>query len=231
MDRFAARLRPDDGCGPGRCSISTTPTWWPARAQRSWSSRRGGRASTSPTAPSFDPSAEALTLTTKTADLGPVKANTYEVGSKTSLFRGGLLVTGALFHTEVDNAQVNAPENPTLTVLQGNETVQGLELGATGHIGDRFSVVAGYTYLDGKTSGTAGSPAVRYSYVLIPNLARNAVNLWGEYKITPLWEVGLGGNYLDRRIGNIVTPGTTGAFSPELCGLERHDLLQDQSAA
>ena len=50
--------------------------------------------------------------------------------------------------------------------------------------------------------------------MLIPNLARNAVNLWGEYKITPLWEVGLGGNYLDRRISNIVTPGTTGAFIP-----------------
>ena len=40
---------------------------------------------------------------------------------------------------------VNNPENPTLTVLQGAETVQGLELGATGHIGDKFSVVAGYT--------------------------------------------------------------------------------------
>jgi catecholate siderophore receptor len=164
---------------------------------------------------SFDPSAEALTLTTKTANLGPVKADTVEVGSKTSLFRGGLLVTGALFHTEVDNAQVNDPENPTLTALQGNETVQGLEIGATGHIGDRFSLVAGYTYLDGKTSGDAGTaPVIRYSDVLIPNLARNAVNLWAEYKITKPWEVGFGGNYLDRRIGNIVTPGTVAAYAP-----------------
>ena len=31
---------------------------------------------------SFDPSAEALTLTTKTANLGPVKAKTYEAGGK-----------------------------------------------------------------------------------------------------------------------------------------------------
>lgn len=164
---------------------------------------------------SFDPSAEALTLTTKTADLGPVKANTYEVGSKTSLFQGGLLVTGALFHTEVDNAQVNDPENPTLTVLQGNETVQGLELGATGHIGDRFEIIAGYTYLDGKTSGDAGTaPVIRYSDVQIPNLARNAINLWAEYKITAPWEVGFGGNYLDRRAGNIVTPGTSLVEAP-----------------
>src|SRR6185437_4011695 len=33
---------------------------------------------------SFDPSAEALTLTTKTADLGPVKAKSYEFGAKSA---------------------------------------------------------------------------------------------------------------------------------------------------
>ena len=164
---------------------------------------------------SFDPSAEALTLTTKTADLGPVKATTYEAGSKTSVLDGKLLLTGAVFHTEVDNAQVNDPENPTLTTLQGNETVQGVELGATGHITPRFEIIAGYTYLDGKTSGDTGtSPVIKYNNVAIPNLARNAVNLWAEYKITPPWEVGLGANYLDRRIGNIVTTGVTPAFAP-----------------
>jgi catecholate siderophore receptor len=164
---------------------------------------------------SFDPSAEALTLTTKTANLGPVKATTYETGSKTNLFDGGLLVTGAVFHTEVDNAQVNDPENPTLTVLEGNETVQGFELGATGHIGPNFEIIAGYTYLDGRTSGDMGtSPVVKYTNALIPNLARNAVNLWGEYHFTKAWEVGLGLNYLDRRVGDIVTPGTVPAVVP-----------------
>ena len=164
---------------------------------------------------SFDPSAEALTLTTKTANLGPVKATTYEAGSKTSVLDGKLLLTGAIFHTEVDNAQVNDPENPTLTTLQGNETVQGLEFGATGHITSKLEITAGYTYLDGKTSGDTGStPIVYYHNVAMPNLARNAVNLWAEYKITRPWEVGLGANYLDKRIGNIVTPGTIPAVVP-----------------
>ena len=164
---------------------------------------------------SFDPSAEALTLTTKTADLGPVKATTYEAGSKTSVLDGKLLLTGAVFHTEVDNAQVNDPENPTLTTLQGNETVQGLEFGATGHITPRFEITAGYTYLDGKTSGDAGtSPVIKYTNVAIPNLARNAVNLWAEYKIVPPWEVGLGVNYLDRRIGDVVTSASPPAVVP-----------------
>jgi catecholate siderophore receptor len=156
---------------------------------------------------SFDPSAEALTLTSKTSNLGPVKATTYEGGSKTSLIGGRVLVTAAIFHTEVDNAQVNDPENPTLTVLQGNETVQGFEFGVSGHITDRLELLAGYTYLDGKTSGTTGSPAVAYTNVAIPNLARNSANIWAEYHISKPWGVGLGANYLDRRAGNVVTPG------------------------
>ena len=165
---------------------------------------------------SFDPSAEALTLTTATANLGPVKATTYEAGSKSSLLDGHLLLTEAIFHTEVDNAQVNDPENPTQTVLQGNERVQGIELGATGHIGDKFEITAGYTYLDGVTSGTMGktAPVIAYTNALIPNLARNAANLWAEYDITKPWEVGLGVNYLGNRIGNIVTPGAVPAVVP-----------------
>jgi catecholate siderophore receptor len=164
---------------------------------------------------SFDPSAEALTLTSKLANLGPVKATTYEVGTKSSLFDGGLLLTGAAFHTEVDNAQINDPENPGLTVLQGNQTVQGFELGVNGHITSRLEITAGYTYLDGKTSGTTGtSPVISYSNAVIPNVARNAANLWVEYYLTDPWEVGVGFNYLDRRLGNIVTPGVTPAVIP-----------------
>ncbi len=165
---------------------------------------------------SFDPSAEALTLTKATANLGPVKATTYEAGSKSTLLGGGLLVTGAIFHTEVDNAQVNDPENPTATLLQGNERVQGFELGATGHITPQLEVTAGYTYLDGVTSGTLGKtiPVLTYRDALIPNVARNAANAWVEYDITDAWEVGLGVNYLDRRVGNIVASGTAPAVVP-----------------
>jgi catecholate siderophore receptor len=163
---------------------------------------------------SFDPSAEALTLTSRLANLGPVKATTYEVGSKSSLFGGGLLVTGAAFHTEVDNAQINDPDNPGLTVLQGNQTVQGFELGATGHITSRLEITAGYTYLDGRASGYTGNPAIKYTNALIPNVARNAANLWMEYQVTDPWEVGVGLNYLDHRVANIITRGVTPAVVP-----------------
>ena len=148
---------------------------------------------------SFDPSAEALTLTTKTSNLGPVKATDYEAGVKSTVLNGGLLLTGAIFHTVVDNAQTNDPDNPTITVLNGNQRVQGVELGATGHITDKLEIVAGYTYLDGKTIASGSPSAVGKQ---IQNLARNSVNVWAEYYVTPAWEVGLGANYLDRRFAD-----------------------------
>jgi catecholate siderophore receptor len=154
---------------------------------------------------SFDPSAEALSLTTKTANLGPVKAKTYEAGAKTLWLDGKLTLTGAVFQTEVDNAQTNDPDNPTITVLNGNQRVNGFELGASGHLTQQLKITAGYTYLDGETIAS-GTPA--YVGKFIPNAARNALNLWAEYRFNPAWEIGGGGNYLDKRFadsGNTAT--------------------------
>jgi catecholate siderophore receptor len=147
---------------------------------------------------SFEPSAEALTLTTDTANLGPVKAKTYEAGAKTSWLDGALMVTGAIFRTEEDNAQTNDPDNPTITVLNGDERVDGFELGATGHVG-RLEMTAGYTYLDAKTIRSGDPLSVGR---IIPNAARNAVNVWAEYEFTEKWEVGFGGNYLSGRFAD-----------------------------
>jgi catecholate siderophore receptor len=158
---------------------------------------------------SFDPSAEALSLTTKTANLGPVKATTYEAGAKSSWLDGRFSTTAAVFRTEVDNAQTNDPENPTLTVLNGDQRVDGLELGATGYLTEHLEIVAGYTYLDGKTL-SSGTPA--YVGQAMPNVARNALNLWVEYELTDAWEIGGGGNWLGPRYADSAQTATIPGF-------------------
>jgi len=148
---------------------------------------------------SFDPSAEALTLTTKTAGLAPVKAKTYETGAKTSWLGGALNLNAAVFHTEVDNAQTNDPDNPTVTTLAGNQRVEGFELGATGYITPAWEIYAGYTYLDPKTtaSGTAA-----YVGKVLQNVARNSGNLFTEYDLTDAWKIGGGGNWVGHRFAD-----------------------------
>jgi catecholate siderophore receptor len=148
---------------------------------------------------SFDPSAEALALTTKTANLGPVKAKTYEAGAKASVMNGMLTLTGAVFHTEVDNAQTNDPENPTITTLNGDQRVNGVEVGATGYLTRQLEITAGYTYLDGTTIESGNTSYVGKD---LPNTAHHAVNLWTEYEFSEAFEVGVGGNYLGPRFGD-----------------------------
>jgi catecholate siderophore receptor len=156
---------------------------------------------------SFDPSAEALTLTAKTANLGPVKARSYEVGAKTQWLNGGLMLTTALFRTEVDNAQTNDPDNPTITVLNGNERVDGIEIQAIGHLTERWEIFSGYTYLDGRTlaSGTAANVGK-----LMPDTAHNSLNLWTEYYLSSSWEIGGGGNWL----GHLFADSAETAYVP-----------------
>ncbi len=148
---------------------------------------------------SFDPSAEALTLTTKTANLGPVKAKSYEAGAKESLLGGGLLLSAALFRTDVDNAQTNDPDNPTLTTLNGNQRVDGLQLQASGHLTRNWELFAGYSALDGKTlsSGTAA-----YVGKELPDVAHNTLNLWSEYYLPHGIEIGGGGNWVGPRFAD-----------------------------
>ena len=148
---------------------------------------------------SYDPSAEALSLTAKTANLGPVKAKTYEVGAKIDWLDGRLNTTGALFRTEVDNAQTNDPDNPTLTVLNGDQRVQGAEFGLSGYVLPHLEMQASYTYLDGVTlrSGTAA-----YVGEQMPNVARHSANLWSEYEVTDDLEVGGGFIYLGHRFAD-----------------------------
>ena len=148
---------------------------------------------------SFDPSAEALSLTTKTAGLGPVTAKTYEAGAKTSWLANQVNVTAAVFHTEVDNAQTNDPDQPNITILAGNQRVNGGELGVSGYLTDKWEIFAGYTYLDAKTVA-AGTPADVGKF--LQNTARNSMNLWTTYDLTEDWTIGGGGNWLGHRFAD-----------------------------
>ncbi len=145
---------------------------------------------------SFDPSAEALSLSTKTANLKPVKAKSYELGAKFDWLGGRLLTTAAIFRTQIDNAQVTDPDHPTFLILAGTQRVDGVELGITGRITDKWEITAGYTYLDGKTLKSSVAANVGKQ---LQNTARNAVNLWTEYEFSDRFELGFGGNYLGRR--------------------------------
>ena len=144
---------------------------------------------------SFNPSAENLSLSTRTADLGPEKDRTFELGAKQQWLGGMLSVTGALFDTEMTNARIADPLNPSLQALAGDLHVRGAELGVAGNITENWEVLAGYTYLDGSSEGLFGA-GVKGP---ISNTAHDQANLWSVYDFDGGWKIGGGVNYLGRR--------------------------------
>ncbi|CAB3749644.1 TonB-dependent receptor [Paraburkholderia humisilvae] len=156
---------------------------------------------------SFDPSLEALTLTSGQQNLPPVHNKSYEVGTKWDLLGGGLSVTQSLFNIEQTNARTQNVDG-TYT-LDGNIRVRGYQLGVAGRITNKWQVFGGYTYMDGDIleakDGTQGNvPA---------NTPRNMLTLWTTYSITPHWEIGGGPVYTGPRFAannNLVeVPGYT----------------------
>ncbi|HEY2658976.1 MAG TPA: TonB-dependent siderophore receptor [Caulobacteraceae bacterium] len=144
---------------------------------------------------SYDPSAENLALSTKTADLAPEKDHTFEVGAKAAVLHERLSLTAAAFDTEMSNARVVDPVSKAQT-LQGDLRVKGFELGASGYLTRNLEVIAGYTYLDART---ASSLTPGQTGQLLPNTAHNQANLWTLYEFSEDFKIGTGINYLGQR--------------------------------
>lgn len=92
-----------------------------------------------------------LTLTTSTCSTRPEGAKNYEIGGKAELFDGGLLLTAAIFRNDRDSYRVPSGDS-TLPDQQtdGHSRVDGIILGASGHITPAWSITANYSYLKSK---------------------------------------------------------------------------------
>jgi catecholate siderophore receptor len=150
---------------------------------------------------SYDPSAENLSLSATTASLAPEKDRTYEVGAKSTLAEGRLAVQAAVFQTEMTNARVGDPTNPTAPqLLAGEERVRGFEADAIGYITDEMEITSGYTHLDSRTVKSTDPNAVGKQLL---NTAPNQANVWLIYEFHNPFKVGGGINFLDRRAADV----------------------------
>jgi catecholate siderophore receptor len=155
---------------------------------------------------SFNPSAENLSLAAASAALPPEEDRTFEIGGKAQVLDGLLSLTAALFNTEMTNARIADPLNPSLQALAGTERVNGFELGVQGRLSENWEIVAGYTYLDPTAVGLAGAGV----HGPIPNTAHNQANIWTTYDFDGGIKAGTGLNYVGmRRAGtdNASMPG------------------------
>jgi catecholate siderophore receptor len=169
---------------------------------------------------------------------GPLKNTAIEVGNKWELFERHLLVTGALFQTNVTNAResVNVTKasptapgcvyNPNIgTASQSCVTagaayrIQGIDLEVAGKITDKWSLFGGLVLM--KTAVTkslvpSADPALYPTNVGRPlaNIANQSFSLLSKYQIDDRWEVGGQAVYRSAMYGGTLLAANQGTSLP-----------------
>ena len=161
---------------------------------------------------SFDPSAEALSLSAATAPLPPVKNRSFEFGNKWDLFDANLSLTSALFYTNQYNVREPDPNNSLFNILAGDAVAKGGEIQAAGHITENWQVLAGYAYTyavidKSPVTGPASDLGHR-----LANTPAHTANLWTEYYTPWKIELGAGINVVSSRFAS-TTPTTAGGVA------------------
>lgn len=154
---------------------------------------------------SFNPAAEGLTLSSSptngaNADVAPEESRTLELGTKWELLQRRLFVNAAVFRTEKTNARTQDPDDPNDTiVLDGEQHVDGLELGAAGSLTEAWQIFAGYTFLDSEIDESNDPDEIGNE---LSNTPEHSFSLWTTYDINPALQVGAGAQYVGERYNN-----------------------------
>ena len=143
---------------------------------------------------SFQPRAgeQLSSLTLGNAALAPERFTNQELGVKWAAWQG-LALTAAVYRLDRQNVAITDPADSTRLVLVAGQRVQGLELGATGAVTDRWHLVAAYAWQDGHIASDQ-SATVRAG-ARLASLPRHSGSVWSRYDFTRQVGAGLGLSY------------------------------------
>jgi catecholate siderophore receptor len=163
---------------------------------------------------SFNPAAESLSLSIGLANssAAPEENETYEVGTKWSFLNERLLMEGAWFRTEKDNARETDPTNSNNIVAAGNQLVKGVQFSVVGRLPEGMDIVAGYAYLDSAVIYSKFFPtSVGYP---LANVPKQTFNLFVTHKLPWRLSGGLGSNYVASRTASSTVPFIPTSYGP-----------------
>ena len=170
---------------------------------------------------------------------GPEKNQAIELGTKWELFNRHLLLTGALFQTNKENAReafnVSGPGNPNCPypqnttgnvscIIAGSEYyVRGIDLEAAGKITDKWSVFGGLVLMQSQVTksnvpaANMPQPLLYTTNVGLPlaNVAHQSFSLLSKYQLTDMWEIGGQAVYRSRIYGGQLLAANEGTSIPD----------------
>jgi catecholate siderophore receptor len=155
---------------------------------------------------------------------GPTKNSAIEVGNKWELFDRHLLVSGALFQTNVTNAResvnttVNGVTVPIISAGAAYE-IHGVDLEVAGKITDKWSVFGGLVLMKSEVTKSlvpSANPTLFPTNVGLPlaNIANQSFSLLTKYQLTDMWELGGQAVYRSAMYGGTLLAANQGTSIP-----------------
>jgi catecholate siderophore receptor len=155
---------------------------------------------------------------------GPQKNTAIEVGNKWELFDRHLLLTGALFQTDVTNAResVNTTgPNGVVPVISAGAAyeIRGVDLEVAGKITDKWSVFGGLVLMKSEVMKSLVPPANTALFstnvgLPLANIANQSFSLLSKYQIDDRWEVGGQAVYRSKIYGGTLLAANQGTSLP-----------------
>lgn len=196
--RTGMRLERSDGLLSPRAGLVYAPVA-PLSIYASWSKSLVPRAGE-----------QLASLTPSNAALEPEAFVNREVGAKWDI-TPVLSADLAVYRLDRRNVAISNPAVPTELILVDGQRTRGVELGLSGRVTDRWSVVGGYAYQNGIITRTQSASAREGAR--LAQLPRHSASLWNRIDLTPTWGAGVGlvyrGSMFAATDNTVTLPGYT----------------------
>jgi catecholate siderophore receptor len=126
-------------------------------------------------------------------NLAPEKSRNLELGAKWEALGGRAIATAALFRTVKTNARTRGATTEAY-VLDGEQRVDGVEVGLTGRLTENWSVLTSYAHLDSEFVASANPLEQGAALAFVPE---HSLNLWTEGRLPHGFSIGAGAQYMD----------------------------------
>src|SRR6056300_440825 len=122
----------------------------------------------------------------------PEKFVNYEVGTKVQ-FHEQLFGTFAIYQLERERMQVTDPADENKKIIVDGQRSRGLELTLNGNLTDRYSVLAGYNYVNAEITKDQGNGDDAISKgTHLGNVASHNFSIWNKYEFNSTWSAAIG---------------------------------------
>jgi catecholate siderophore receptor len=142
-------------------------------------------------------SAQTSCTTGTTCDVDPEEAVNYEIGAKWAPLED-LLLTVAVFRNEQNKVRVSDQTSSTTYSLDGQNHIDGIEVGIAGKITPKWDITASAAWMEGEYDQNVADSSTTTDYAKgdkLTNVPDWSGSLWNTYQINDQWKLGYGITY------------------------------------